>query len=1187
MKGIVRERRSLPPPAIAGVVLLLGLVASRLSASPVTCAEIVEKTALINEYQWTQRGGEIHVLSLPAIAGTGALLRVAEQGVDVDLEISQGTVLTRTANPLGRAAAQYALISSSPLSPVSLRIAAKGPVSTSGVVRVSVSALPEGGTCLAALKHWAAADMAYAAGRRIELGEAVAGAPSAASQSHDDYMTALREYESARDLLGTQSPLDRADLELNEAAIDYYELQEWSSSAVSASHAAHELAVLGEPYLRARAEAILAAAWLEGGLSTPSGRGSETPDEYQQRVRRSRRLLSRLADFHARRHESYDETLQINNIGLSYYHEGAFAKALPYFARAQDGFLRLDDTTRLATALQNQALCEWGLGRLSRAVDLFDRARTLVAGTSRPNLYLLIVNNGALAHYAAGQFDAALALEMEALDFATRTQAERARARSYFGLGLIYYAVGDRELASRFLRSALEICTSDLDVYTRLSTLRALAVIEHEQGDFTAAIGHNSEALSLATFPTARARILVGLATDYEDAGARGDALQRLDDLLAHPNPDDPGVAGLALAERGRILRRQGDWPGASRDLARALELLRRDEALSEQFDTEVELARLRIDQRRDVQAFNLLRDALRLSSEIRMQTANPEYRSSLSGSERPALELAVALLWRRHEAAHESAEGPEALRLAAQALQLVDDARARAFDEWHAERFDAAGDRNVGRLLAERSQLYRDMAGRRFELTAREDASGTNDARAAALRAQIGRLRAKAGVIEAALGAIHPGQDQSGTHTAESHREAYLPVSRGAQADSQWSHRQAPVFVEYWLGEHDAYAWVAHDGRLDWRSLGSANPIDAAARRLHDDMRSPHASSALRREDLAVLSKLVLVPLSPLLTPAQISDSSQPLAQELIIFPDGALHFVPFEALHGTGGAGEDAQYLVQQFSVGIGTALRHFEQAASAASPRPVRAERMLLVADPVYSETDVRAPPWERAAATAATATYDPRALRGSASDVRLPATAQEARDIAAIYGDQRVDMLMGLDATREAVLGKDLSAYRFVHIASHGIADAEVPQLSALVLGRFGRGGRVRDPYIRAADLLEHTFDAQAVVLSACDSSLGKEFTAEGIVGLRYAALARGARSVVASLWPVTDGITAELMTEMYRTVTSSDARPSSDPDDRSATAVVRGLSAAQRDVLRRKPGLDPALWAPFQVYLAGF
>jgi CHAT domain-containing protein len=1170
MKGIVRERRALPLQAVGVAVLLLALVAPHLRASPVTCAETIEKAAPLEEYQWAQRGGEIHELSLPAVAGTGALLRVAEQGVDVDLELSQGTVPTRTANPLARAGAQYALISPDPLSPISLRITAKGPASAAGVVHVSESALPEGGACLAALKHWAAADMAYAAGRRIELGEAVAGAPSASSaQSRDDYVTALREYESARELLGTQSPLDRADLELNEAALDYYELQDWSASAASASQAAHELAALGEPYLRARAEAILAAAWLEVGLSAPSGRGSETPDEYQQRVGRSRRLLSRLAEFHARRHESYDETLQINNIGLSYYHEGAFAKALPYFARAQDGFLRLDDTTRLATALQNQALCEWGLGRLSRAVELFDRAKTLVAGTSRPNLYLLIVNNGALAHYAAGQFDTALALEMEALDFATRTQAERARARSYFGLGLIYYAVGDRELSRRFLNSALEICTSDLDVYTRLSTLRALAVIEHEQGDFAAAIGHNSEALSLATFPTARARILVGLAADYEDAGARGEALERLDDLLAHRNPDDPGVTGLALAERGRILRRQDDWSGASRDLARALELLRRDEALSEQFETEVELARLRIDQGRDLQAFNLLRHALRLSSEIRMQTANPEYRSSLSGSERPALELAVALLWRRYEAAHELGERPAALRVAAQALQLVDDSRARAFDEWRAERFDAATDRNVRRLLAERSQLYRDMAEQRFELTAREDISGTNDARAAALRAQIGRLRAKAGVIEAALGARQPGRDES---------------SRGAHVDSQRSHRPVPAFVEYWLGEHDAYAWVGRDGRLDWRSLGSSDPIDAAARRLHDDLRSPHASSPLRREDLAALSKLVLVPLSPLLTPAQIGDSSrrEPVAPELIVFPDGALHFVPFEALNGVGDAGTDAEYLVQQFSVGIGTALRHFEQAAAHASPRPGPTYRMLLVADPVYSETDARALPSER---TAATVIYDPRALRGTASNARLPATAQEARDIAAIYGDERVDMLMGLDATREAVLAKDLSVYRFVHIASHGIADAEVPQLSALVLGRFGRGGPVRDPYIRAADLLEHRFDAQAVVLSACDSSLGKEFTAEGIVGLRYAALARGARSVVASLWPVTDGITAELMTEMYRTVTASDARR--DPDDRSAAAVVRGLSAAQRDVLRRKPGLDPALWAPFQVYLAGF
>jgi CHAT domain-containing protein len=80
--------------------------------------------------------------------------------------------------------------------------------------------------------------------------------------------------------------------------------------------------------------------------------------------------------------------------------------------------------------------------------------------------------------------------------------------------------------------------------------------------------------------------------------------------------------------------------------------------------------------------------------------------------------------------------------------------------------------------------------------------------------------------------------------------------------------------------------------------------------------------------------------------------------------------------------------------------------------------------------------------------------------------------------------------------------------------------------------------------------------------------------EGLVGLRYAALARGARSVVASLWPVSDAIAANLMTNMYRYITV-DGYP-----------VATALGAAIRRELARTPSLDPALWGPFAVYVAG-
>jgi CHAT domain-containing protein len=180
---------------------------------------------------------------------------------------------------------------------------------------------------------------------------------------------------------------------------------------------------------------------------------------------------------------------------------------------------------------------------------------------------------------------------------------------------------------------------------------------------------------------------------------------------------------------------------------------------------------------------------------------------------------------------------------------------------------------------------------------------------------------------------------------------------------------------------------------------------------------------------------------------------------------------------------------------------------------------------------------------------------------------------------------VDLLQGADATREAVLAEDLARYRFIHIATHGVIDSEIPQLSALILGTHDSRGLVADPYLRASDFLTRTFHAQTIVFSACDTALGKEYGSEGLVGLRYAALARGAHAVVASLWPVSDGIAARLMTDMYRGVIASD-QGRNWLSQSGGLQVARALAGAMREELERAPALDPALWAPFTVYVAG-
>jgi CHAT domain-containing protein len=164
--------------------------------------------------------------------------------------------------------------------------------------------------------------------------------------------------------------------------------------------------------------------------------------------------------------------------------------------------------------------------------------------------------------------------------------------------------------------------------------------------------------------------------------------------------------------------------------------------------------------------------------------------------------------------------------------------------------------------------------------------------------------------------------------------------------------------------------------------------------------------------------------------------------------------------------------------------------------------------------------------------------------------------------------------GFAASRERFLATDLSQYRIIHIASHAFTDSEIPQLSAVILSTFDPGGRSIDGRVMASDLLQRRLRADVVVLSGCETALGKDVLGEGLIGLRYVALARGARSVISSLWQVSDASTAELMRRLYVSLFH----------DEDTVAVA--LGDAMRSMIA-EGHTDPAQWAGFDLTISDF
>jgi CHAT domain-containing protein len=309
----------------------------------------------------------------------------------------------------------------------------------------------------------------------------------------------------------------------------------------------------------------------------------------------------------------------------------------------------------------------------------------------------------------------------------------------------------------------------------------------------------------------------------------------------------------------------------------------------------------------------------------------------------------------------------------------------------------------------------------------------------------------------------------------------------------------------------------------------------------------------------------------SVLLAPA----ASEIAGKRLIIAPDGSLQRLPFSMLPlpGSDQPVVTAQEVVVLPSASALAALRA-EVAGRASAPR-----MLAVFADPVFDASDPRV---HRRAAPAGTAASNSTRILEQLADEgngtsaslripRLPFTAEEADQILKVAQSRDNWKVEGFAANRAAATGGQLTQYRYIHFATHGVLDTERPSLSALVLSQIDSDGDPQDGFLRVTDVYNTRLAADLVVLSACQTGLGKEVRGEGLMGLTRAFLYAGVPRVIASLWNVNDRATASLMADLYRGMLRAGMPPAA------------ALRAAQLDLRKQKRWESPYYWAAFVQY----
>ncbi len=863
----------------------------------------------------------------------------------------------------------------------------------------------------------------------------------------------------------------------------------------------------------------------------------EESQEARELFRRALKLQEALGD-------RFNAATTRNNICISYLKQGQLRAGLDCYQPLLNDLNNGEEPQLFANVLTNVGWANDTLGEPVAAFEAYRRALELgretddLLGTART------LNNLGLLHRKTGDFEEALASYERSLDLFQGLQDLRWQGLVLNNIGHTYALLGEPQRALIFFEQALGLLRRIGDRRFEVWTLTNIGAANRSLGEIQSALGSHRSALALSQEigdPRLEATTLTTLGWVELERGNHRQALDlgtRAIEIVG--DSQAPATEANALHLIGRALRLEGDARGAVAKLKAALSLRKEIRFQDGEAASLIELARAERELGQIERARSHVEAALRAIEGLRTRVSTADLRAMFQSSRRDAYELYIDLLMTLH---HERPNADHDL----EALEASELTRARALLDLLVEA-GAEIYQGVAPSLRER----RNAAGRHLNAKA---------ARRSAVLAGEPTDEAREEIEREMASALYELDRIEAEIRRRSPRYAALTLPRPLAArEIQGLLDADSLLLEYALGEERSFLWLVSLDQVQSFELPGRQTIEDAARRFHELLSQPGAADRKAQAMVAsALSEMLLGPVGE-----QLDGTPSAGTRRLVVVADGALHYLPFGALPIP--AAKTMPLLARHEVVYLPSASVLAEQRRRLAARHPPRGE-LAVVADPVFEIEDPRLSGLKVANLA------QPKEESGLRSPIakswrRLPGSRREAEAILALVPPEQSLAAMGFEANRAAVMDDRLSRHRVVHFATHGLIDTSNPRLSGLVLSLFDEAGQPRDGFLRAHDVFNLNLAADLVVLSGCQTALGREVRGEGLLGLTRGFMYAGAPRVVASLWRVEDRATAELMSRFYHSMQVEGVAPAA------------ALRAAQLSILGKRRWQDPYYWSAF-------
>ncbi len=821
-----------------------------------------------------------------------------------------------------------------------------------------------------------------------------------------------------------------------------------------------------------------------------------------------------------------------HNIGLLFKVNDP-RKALNYFKSALEVFRETNDKFAEPVALNNVGECYWYLSEYQSALDAFEQS--LIIWREQKNVR-----------------DIALAIG---------------------NLGLVHGVLGDNVKEKLYVEQSLALGSSIGDKRGQSNALNSLGFINQKQGDLTKALEFYEKALTIRREIGSHREAAVtqrNIGNIYRELGQIQKALENYQaSLKILRDANDLIWTGRTLGSVGVAYVGLGNKAEARKAFEEALLLSQKTGNKSDEAQMWYQLAVLDKMDGNLIEAETKVKQSIAYAESMRSTLFNNESRSGYFATVQNFFELYTDILLQKHKLQPND-------KFDVAAFQNNERSRARSLLDLLAESNAKISQGVAPDLLNKRRELQEQFNVKNSILT-RLLSAKTLDPQVSVLRQTLETLKQENERLQTQIRANNPrfaNLTQPQPLTLSDIQQQVL------DADT--------ILLEYSLGKEKSYLFVVTKDNLQTFELPKRAEIEAKARPYFDALTARNkkikfetAEEKQRRIEKADaeisnlaqnLSQIILAPAQNLLT-----------KKRLLIVADGILQYIPFASLPL-----KNKQPLVTNYeivSLPSASTLAVLRKEFGTRKPAP---KTIAVLADPVFTTSDDRYKILEarkkgnaptQIAVSAKTRGFEENELNQAADDfsqgesgfdfARLPFTRKEAEAISTLTPPTAKKLSLDFSANLANATNSELSNYKIIHFATHSFLNTRRPELSGIVLSLIDENGKPQNGFLRTDQIYNLNFPAELVVLSGCQTGLGKEIRGEGLIGLTRGFMYAGAKRVAVSLWDVNDEATAELMARFYKEMLGN-----------KKLSPAAALRQAQLSMSKDKRWSNPYYWAGF-------